>query len=321
MPSELSVILVNKYGFLRLQRILESLAAQSLASQLEVIVVSPFEAPGGGSEWPFARIRYVKCGRVDSLGPARAAGAQACSTPYLVFGEDHCFPHAGWAEALLARLRQDWTGVGPVIQNHNPATWISQADWLLNYAGFAYSAGGPTNYIPPHNSAYDTAALKALGPDLAELLQMDHHLQERLLSNGGRLFLEPLAQAAHTNLSRPLAHWASQFHGSRVYGATRALHMGWPLHRRVVYAAAFPAIAALRLARACMLFSNWRAFAVLPLLAVAATLAGLGEASGYVFGLGSALLSRADEELDRPSGIVASEQHLLLPSQNARSTG
>lgn len=311
--ADLSVVLVNKYGFDRLRRTLASLAAQSIAHRLEVVIVSPFDAPG---EEPsaFAGLRYVKCGAIDSLGPLRAAGVQACSAPFLVFGEDHCFPRPGWGTALLQRLGEGWTGVGPVILNHNPSTWVSRADFLLNY-GFC-SPGchdGSVRYIPPHNSAYPTAVLQGLGSDLPGLLEMDHHLQARLLSRGGRLFIEASAQSAHTNVSRPLMLCASQFNGARIYGATRSAYQRWPAYRRGLYAAALPAIGVLRLTRACALIRDWRELPVVPLLTVAAMIAAAGEACGYLFGNGSALLHRVDEELDRPSCVIAADRHLLLP--------
>jgi hypothetical protein len=312
-PAELSVVLVNNYGLDRLRRILDSLAVQSLADRFEVIVVSPFEAPDPGSS-PFASLRYVKCSRIDSLGPARALGVQSCSAPFLVFGEDHCFPQPGWAATLLDRLREGWTGVGPAIPNHNPSTWISRADWLLNYGCFSrLAARGPVTTIPPHNSAYVTAVLQALGTDLPGLLEMDHHLQARLRAEGGRLCFEPAAQAAHTNLSRPFAHWSSQFHGARIYGATRATFQRWTALRRCIYVAAFPMIAALRLIRACSLLNTWRSLPVVPLLVMASMVAATGEATGYLLGLGSSFRYRVSEELDRPSGVTGSDRRLLLP--------
>jgi hypothetical protein len=80
-----------------------------------------------------------------------------------------------------------------------------------------------------------------------------------------------------------------------------------------MYAAAFPLIGAIRLTRACAFVRGWRALPILPLLAIGAMTAAVGEAYGYLFGSGSSLLHRADEELDRPSGVIGSERHLLLP--------
>jgi hypothetical protein len=121
MFADLSVVLVNKCGLDRLRPIFASLARQSIAGWLELVVVSPFEAPNEEPS-PFANLRYLKCGPIHSLGPPRAAGVQACSAPFLVFGEDHCFPEPEWAAALLSRLQEGWTGVGPLISNHNPCT-------------------------------------------------------------------------------------------------------------------------------------------------------------------------------------------------------
>jgi hypothetical protein len=310
--ADLSVVLVNKYGLSRLRRVLTSLAEQSIADHLELVIVSPFDAPHG-EPFPFAGVRFVKCGTIYSLGTQRAAGVQVCTAPFLVFGEDHSFPRPGWAEALLRRLREGWTGVGPVLLNHNPSTRVSRADFLLNYGFWSRGCpGGPVRAIPPHNSAYRAAELQALGPELAELLEMDHHLQARLLSQGGRMFIETEAETAHTNVSRPLIQWISQFNGARIYGATRAATHRWPAYRSGIYAASFPAIGALRFARACALLRDWRELSLLPFLAIAAGSAAAGEAYGYLFGSGSSLRYRVEEELDRASCVVLADRPLLF---------
>ena len=310
---ELSVILVNKWGFERLHRVLTALSEQSLASLLEIVIVSPFDPPADTAS-PFARVRHVKFSPINSLGPPRAAGVMACSAPYLAFGEDHCFPRTGWAEALVKRLHEGWTGVGPAIPNHNPNTWTSRADWLLNYGTFSPGlAAGPAIVIAPHNSAYSTAVLQGLAAELPQLLQMDHLLQARILSDGGRLYFEPEARSAHTNLSRLTLHWLAQFDGNRVYGSVRAMCEQWPKLRRGAYAVGFPAIAALRMIRACARLNGWREVCLLPLLGIASTAAAAGEAWGYVAGSGDSLRRRAEEELNRPAALIEEERHLLLP--------
>jgi len=313
MPAALSVVLVNKLGFDRLRRVIACLEAQSLAGQLELVIVSPFEPPSQAPS-SFACVKYVACDSMDSLGPPRALGVRACSAPYVVFAEDHCFPQPQWAESILGRLREGWTGVGPAILNHNPGTWTSRADWLLNYGGFGPDRqSGSCAYIAPHNSAYATAALQRLDGELGELLQMDRNLQSRLLSEGGRLFFEPSARTAHTNLSRPRCHWSTQFHGARVYGALRARYEHWTAIRCGAYTLVFPAIAALRLVRACTHLKGPREVPLFPLLILASTIAAIGESCGYLFGAGSSLGWRAEEELDRVSGLIEAERRLLLP--------
>lgn len=313
MSGELSVLLVNKYGPERLHRIFAALAAQTIANQLEVIVVSPF-APPASEGYPFAGLHHVLFGPIETMGPARAAGVMACCTPYLVFAEDHCFPQPDCAEAMLRRLKEGYTGVGPVVLNHNPLTWISQADYCLNYGSFGpQQRGGPVQTIAPHQSAYQTAALQQLNIDLPGLLELDTHLVSRLHADGARFHVEPSARVAHTNLSRPKAHWASQFNGNRVYGASRMRYQRWSLVRRSLYSAAWPAIAGLRLFRACRSLRRRRDWCVFPFLVVGALVAALGEATGYFTGEGESLARRCDEEMDRYSGVINAERHLLMP--------
>ena len=64
--AELSVVLVNKFGFDRLHRIFESLAEQSIADRLELVIVSPFDPPDG-EQSPFAKVQYVSTARLSAL--------------------------------------------------------------------------------------------------------------------------------------------------------------------------------------------------------------------------------------------------------------
>jgi GT2 family glycosyltransferase len=250
VSGEISVVLVNKFGPERLVNIFAALSAQSIASQLRLIVVSPF-APPNSTTYPFASIQHVPFAPIVTMGPARAAAVMACSTPFLQFAEDHCFPAPGCAEALLKRLEAGYVGVGPFVLNHNPATCFSRADYFLNYGCFGPGSGsGEAQWIAPHQSAYRTDVLQKLGGELAGLLELDVHLVSRLAAEGARLYVEPSARVAHTNLSRSTAHWRSQFNGNRVYGATRVRYESWNFPRRLIYAAAWPAIAGLRLLRA-----------------------------------------------------------------------
>lgn len=310
---KLSLVLVTRFGIDRLQRALEAFSALWIAPELEVVIVGP-EAGGVAQAGKFARVVQVPWNDFASMGRPRAAGVRATTAPYVAFGEDHCFPLQGWGRALLRRLEEGWTGVGPVILNHNPASLTSRTDWLINYGVYGVRGqNGRVNGIPPHNSAYRTDVLQAMGPELAELLEMEHFLQERLLAGGGQLYREPEAQASHVNVSTLSAHWKAAYHGGRVYGWQRVQINQWAWPRRVFYAAALPAIAALRLVRSARCAPDRGDWPVLAMLAVAAAVGSLGEVCGYLFGPGHSIAQRVNTELDRLSGLRTVERPLLLP--------
>ena len=73
----------------------------------------------------------------------------------VVLSEDHSFPEAGWAEALIEAHRGPWSVVGPVVRNANPDSLISWADFLLGYGTWLDPApGGEISQLPGHNSSY-----------------------------------------------------------------------------------------------------------------------------------------------------------------------
>ena len=43
----------------------------------------------------------------------------------VAFGEEHCFPEPGWAQALIDAHREDYAAVGPAMHNANPDTIVS----------------------------------------------------------------------------------------------------------------------------------------------------------------------------------------------------
>jgi hypothetical protein len=292
---ELSVILITPDSFETIRRTVGCVVRQNVRDRIELIVVAPSDARIEIDEAlvaPLAGVQVVRLPSLTPTGPARAAAIRAARAPIVAFGEEHCFPAPGWAEAFLSAHRGVYAAVGPAMRNANPDTIVSWADLIIGYGPWlAPVLAGEREFLPGHNSSYKRSVLLEYGDRLDELMEAETVLMWDLRSKGHRLLLEPTAQAAHTNfgLWRP---WIQvMFLNGRAFADTRSSR--WSLARRLVFAGASPLIPFVRLARtlgdARRLGRGWPFLArVVPTVGVGLIFDALGQMVGYALGAGTA---------------------------------
>ena len=203
----MSVIVVAEDYSECLRWTLDHLRAQTIASELECILVT--RSKGG---WALAQdtgrglqaLRVVDDGAMHDAGNAKAAGARAANAPLVAFIEDHSYPDPGWAEALVkAYARAPLAAVGSVVLNANP---VSHTSWgcFLVYYGMYMQAQTPeqTRHLPGNQSSYRKQVLLGYGPRLPEMLQAEITLHAELRAGGMLLHQEPGAKVFHLNYSR-----------------------------------------------------------------------------------------------------------------------
>jgi hypothetical protein len=304
----ISVVLVGVAGAASIERTMRHLRAQTARRAMEMIVVVPFadmvdaDAIGAGE---FGSFRTVAVGPITERGAAAAAGMLTAQAPVVALIEDHSFPEPGWAAALVAAHAGPWTGVGPAVDNGNPASAMSWVNFILSYGIFSGTpTAGERDLLPWHNSSYKREALAPFADRLGRLLEWEGHLQNELLASGHTLYLEPAARTHHMNVSGVMSTFDLNLQRGRILGAQRAQREGWPYWRRLVQAAAFPLFPLLQLRH---LAASVRAMEIPPSLAprvYAGLIAALcvmaaGEASGLVVGEGDAVARLEDFELFR----------------------
>ena len=135
----MSVIVIAHGGADNLRPLLAALKAQTVASDLEIVLVGPEPARlfRDSELADFAGVQRLQGTVIPSSSQARTKGVRAARAPVVAFVEDHCFPLPGWAEALLERHQEDWSGVGPVVLNGNPRTATSWSNYLIEYGEWA----------------------------------------------------------------------------------------------------------------------------------------------------------------------------------------
>jgi glycosyl transferase family 2 len=291
----LSVVLVAGSQRRRAQRVLDALAAQTVADAIQVVIVDLVDRLPRLDV--AASLRHVYASRPDihRWGIARAAGVRLATAEVIGFIEDHCFPESDWAEMLLDAYRGPWAAVGYAFTNANPRTYISRASLVARYGQFMHPARpGPAPLVSGNNVSYRRELLLSFGADLDALLTIDFNLQEILGKRGLPLLVEGRARAAHQNFSNYVRDTITGHWYCRLLAARRAETQSWSLTRRLVHGVGAPlGSPAIRLARLLLSLRGRRplwghAAAAVPLTVGWYLTDALGESLGYLFGAGEA---------------------------------
>ncbi len=292
----------------RAQRVIDDLCRQTAAEHMEIVLVDLIATAQAIETTGPARAVYAGCHSSPSWGEARAAGVRAASSPVVAMLEDHCFPTTTWAEALIGAHRGPWAAVGYAFTNANPVSYVSRASFVVDYGAWAGpTPSGETSLLQSNNISYKRELLMALDTPLDELLETDWNVQEALKARGHRLYLEGGAVASHHNFTSVREMLAENFAHCRAIASERRRREDWPRWRSAAQGIATPVVAPpIRLTRLLRGVGGRRALRgdlirALPLIALAYPYAAVGEALGYLLGLGEAdrALRQALLETDR----------------------
>ncbi|HSW51450.1 MAG TPA: glycosyltransferase [Bryobacteraceae bacterium] len=316
----LSVILVTEAGSECLRWTLECLAGQSIAPELECILVT---RAGSGLADLTAGLERLHSHRIleqETLhdgGKAKAAGVWAARAPLVAFVEDHSYPDPLWAEAMIkAYSRGAFAAVGPVVLNANPATAASWGSHLVYYGMYMQAGSGEqAGHLPGNQSSYRKSVLLEYGPRLPDLLQSEIALHGELIERGMSLRLEAEAKVYHLNYSSLGPAVREYFLASRVFAVGRRRR--WGVVRRAVYAAGCLLLPFIRMRRVL----GYARRAALPQRVVAAASwpswlilcsGAAGEAWGYALGTGGAKAALMRFEREHASLFTAADLEQIV---------
>jgi hypothetical protein len=242
---DLSVVVVTRDSYRTLRPIVASLACQTVASRIELLVVAPDDAAGAipaNDAASFHSCRVVPAGPVANRGRAAAAGAVSAQGSIVALTENHCFPVRDWAERTLEAHAAGWAGVGPSIVNANPSSAFSRVLHAAGYGGFP-ADGQPEEReeLPLHNSSYRMDVLSTYRAELGDLLADERRLQRALRRDGHALYFFPRACKRHINEATLGQLVGLAFDGGRRYAGVRA--RDWSRWRRAAYGLLSPALA------------------------------------------------------------------------------
>lgn len=315
----MTVISSTTVGFRAIRTTVAHLRQQTVAAQIELVMVGPsFESLMAPEEdlSGFGAVVRVAVGRVLSIAHANAAGVRQARGRVVALTEDHCFPDPEWAEALLRAHEDDWSVVGPVVRNGNPGSMVSEADFVIGYGPWMAPMGQEEmEFLPGHNSSYKRDELLALGGRLERLMEAETVLHMEWSAQGRRLRVEPAAQVRHLNYSLWRSWVPVQVLAGRLFGGLRA--ETWPRRRQLFYAAASPLIPLVRLWRSAKEFTRsgrsiGRLLRMSPALIIGLALDGFGQCLGYLLGPGNAMERLSRYEFNRVKHVREEERGLWI---------
>jgi len=278
----------------RARRCLNCLLEQTAIAEMEIRILDVGPAPARIEGLEHPAVHYKHSPGAASYGRARAELAHRARGGVVAFIEDHCYPEPEWASAVLRAFeRPRVQGVTYAIGNANPKSWVSRAFHLVEYGLWMPPVKpGPVRIAASANIAYRRGILQSFGGALADLLDAEFLLHRRLRRQGGEVWLEPGARAAHEFWVELAPGLRANTAIKRIIGAQRAETGGWGWGRRLVFAAGMALSPALHLGRLARSMAGrpalWGVFwANLPLAALIYVLGAWGEAMGYLSGFGS----------------------------------
>jgi hypothetical protein len=297
------VVVPDTYDTVR--RTMSHLKAQTVAEQVEVILVAPSYQQLQLDESELACFhswQVVEVGVVTSKKLGFIAGMRRAHAPIVALTEDHSFPDANWAEVLIDAHKQSWAVVGPSMRNGNPDNIVSRADFYQAYGEWAQPIlSGSVRHLPGNNSSYKRDILLKLGDKLEDLMQAESILHRSLREQGYELLLESRTCTSHLNFSTWSSWIPVRYYIGRQFASTWA--KSWPWPRRLLFTVASPLIPWVRLWRVQKQIRRLQhgslLLRVLPVLLAGLLIEGLGHMAGFALGAGNCIESLEEYEYHR----------------------
>jgi glycosyltransferase involved in cell wall biosynthesis len=311
-PSRPAISVVMLVGTNRAnaQGVLDALGRQSCADDLlEIVVfdcadesVPALQIPGRFSG------KYLRRPGLYFWRVARALAAKESTAPIVAFLEDHCEPHATWAERLLEAYSDGrWAAVGYAFTNGSRDSWWSRSALMADYGFFVHPAeGGPARLLAGNNVSYARWFLAELGEHFGKFAGVDFNVQQMANVRGLPMKVAPDVLVVHRCYASLGELCAVNFYYLKILSVARARANGWSFPIRLVWACGVvtlvPALRLLRLAKSISrrpeLLSTF--LASMPVMLLVYYAAAFGEATGYLLGLGDAEEKFLKWELNTP---------------------
>ena len=275
----------------RVERVIESIAAQTIAKQIELILVTTSRIDLSIRDRIAENLHSVKLVEVESIAPlsvARAKGVRASTAPFIFIAETHAYPDPALAEKLIGALSAEWSLAVPGFRNSNPDSGLSWAGFLSDYGAWSQNLeAGEIHRPPSHDAAFRRSVLLEFGDRLDKALTFGDELYTTLHARGQRCYFEPAAGIQHVNISRFRSFVRERYLSGVLIGGYRSER--WSLPRRLAYAFGSPLIPIVILSRIRKGVKDAERTQSLPMMTIPALVLGAslkaaGEMRGYLFG-------------------------------------
>ncbi len=251
----LTAILLMPRGFDELTGAVAHLRAQTICSQIQVVIVArrgrecevdPRQFDG------FAALDVVAVDAMPTVASGFAAGVRHVTADVVALVEDHVFVEPDWAARVCDAFGEGCAAVAPLMLNANPATATSWMNFIVCFTEAVTTVEArEVEYGPGHNTAYRRSVLEQYEGELQRLIQTERNFHYRLRADGHVLGAEPRARLRHTNISIPYEALRQGFLGGVMFAKYRAAKMSMVERvARTVLAPLVPLVRLFRLVRA-----------------------------------------------------------------------
>lgn len=316
MPR-LTVVIVTADDFDSVRHTVRALRAQTIAGDIELILVAPTNAALGDHRPDemdgFARVEVVPIGPIRMVDRDAASGIRRATAPLVACVENHAYPEPRWAEEIVDAHRGPWAVVGGLMVNANPRTAMSWANMFISHVTELLPEGGESKRVfTSHNASYKREVLEGYGADLERYLGHGGHLQRDLLAKGHRLYVHLGARYYHLQVSRWAPMVPFRIAIGRQFAASRWQRERWGVVKRVAYVLGGPLIPVVRLARLTKTVRRFNQFPrVVPALLLTLTAEAAGEMIGYAIGGGNAEEDMCEYEVRRHRHLSGGDRAAL----------
>jgi hypothetical protein len=321
-PPLLSAIIACPDNYQTVRRLTQYLRVQTIRDQIELVYIMPSAADFNFHEEDMAEMwgyQLVEIGDFPSLNIPRAKGIQVAKADIVVYTEDHCYPAADWAEHLVKAHEGPWAAVGPQIGLANAHSYTSWANFFIQYVSWMRpSEGGIAEDVPGHNSSYKRKILLEYGDELFHQTIFDTAMNQDLRRKGYELYVEPKALAFHLFMTNVMPFMRENFVIGRAYANTRSQSM--KLWERILRFCLAPVVPFIRIKRVIDEIKNrgWEKQllpGIIPPLFRGLVFSALGEAAGWLFGLGKSMEVSMELDFHRERFIAQNERDRVLSDE------
>ena len=292
----LSVVIASVNGYRYIVECFGSLEKQHAKECAEVIIV---EGSGDDTarrivkEYPWATV--IPLSTLRPIPELRSIGIRRAKADIVVTTEDHCLFNEDWYERILeAHRTYPHPAIGGAIENRSCERFVDWAAYICEYSKFMLPfSPGPATDLPGPNASYKRAVLEKICGDLLDRGVWENVLNERLLSAGMELRMDPSIVVYHAKTFGFWEFLAQRYYFGRSFAAGRVAPAS--LLTRVFFVVISPLLPPLFLWRYAKYFFWKRRFIrkfmkTFPLLVIFAVAWSVGEFFGYAFGDGGSSL-------------------------------
>ncbi|MFQ5708771.1 MAG: glycosyltransferase [bacterium] len=210
---KISVIIPSYNASATIPRCLQSLHEQQPDCEFEVIVVdSSDDGTEKLIEKTYHAVKLVHLPEKTMPSRARNVGAAKATGEILAFTDSDCVPDRKWLENIAKNFGNGHEIVGGSVQNGRPESWISRAEYYIEFREFSVnSPKREIRFLPSCNFAIARSLFEHIGgfPDVRA--SEDTLFAHKLAEQGHKIIFDPEVKIKHLNRNKWRPYLKNQF--------------------------------------------------------------------------------------------------------------